>query len=291
MDLDIAVILVVAVLVATVITFLVENVREHLRYNNPNRAFLLGVCSILAVLLVLFLLSIFMNENPEQTDIPRQISIAVEEPATKDFKRPSASPDLDDETGNSSVNPVVKNIASELKLSQTNSSGEESSGVGTDMENEIIENNNLAVEPQQKLDEDQVPEIRNQLMATETDPLDPASLLQEISVFLQNWSGAWEKSAGPEGDMETFSTFYAQDFKHRNTSRSDWLKDKARKNQRKSWIKVSLSDLKIELQPDGKTIEISFLQDYSSSNYSQKNLKKLLLIKENDNWQIISVKK
>lgn len=283
-----------AVFVAAIITLLFESLRKHLRDSNAKRAFVSGLGVVLAVFLILIMLPSFMTENPDQSDRSLQGLMAVEKLATESLPQAESFFALDNNISNGIAHATMQNVVNESKLSKTNlpDEGFDQTIAGADMLAlaTIIENQNKATDPQQIVDETQIIENDSKLFGTETASTDSASQLEEVSIFLNNWSKAWENTAGPQGDIETFSTYYGQDFSHGNTSRSAWLSDKKNKNSRKNWIKVAFSDLKIVSQQNEKTISASFLQDYSSSNYTQKCLKTCLLKKENDNWKIISVK-
>jgi len=288
-------IVLVAVFVAAIITLLFESLRKHLRDSNAKRAFASGLGVVLAAFLVLIImLPSFMTENLDQSDRSQQGLIAVEKLATEPLPQAESFFVLDNNISSGIAHATMQNVVNESKISKTNlpDEGFDQTIAGADMLAlaTIIENQSKATDPQQIVDKAQIIENDSKLFGTETASPDSASPLEEISIFLNNWSKAWENTAGQQGDMETFSTFYGQDFSHGNTSRSTWLSDKKNKNSRKNWIKVAFSDLKIVSQQDEKTISASFLQDYSSSNYSQKCLKTCLLKKENDIWKIISVK-
>ncbi|MBW2015828.1 MAG: hypothetical protein JRJ01_03155 [Deltaproteobacteria bacterium] len=112
--------------------------------------------------------------------------------------------------------------------------------------------------------------------------------LKEIQDFITAWSDAWEKSAGAQGDMETYMSFYSEKFASGRFRKSTWKKDKARKNRKKRWISVETNDIKIMDARGSGRVRVRFNQVYKSSNYSVKSRKELLLVKEDEGWKILS---
>lgn len=112
-------------------------------------------------------------------------------------------------------------------------------------------------------------------------------LEEETNVFLQNWKEAWQQSAGPGGDLGGYVSFYAESFSPGRLDKAAWLRDKAKKNSGKAWIKVELEHVSIREQPNGR-IHVRFEQQYQSSNYSEKSSKTLLLVREAGKLKILS---
>ena len=117
------------------------------------------------------------------------------------------------------------------------------------------------------------------------------SLDNEINAFLMKWKTAWENTAGPNGDIETYMSFYASDFSARGLDKSGWKKDKAQKNKRKDWIRIGLKNINIVRKIENNGVEVNFLQDFQSSNYSGISDKTLILKKEESGWKIIGIKR
>ena len=112
----------------------------------------------------------------------------------------------------------------------------------------------------------------------------------DIFVVVEGWRLAWEESAGMEGDIESYISYYSNEFRARGLDREGWKKDKARKNGRKKWIKVELSDVDITEVDQGERFEVRFKQDYQSSNFSVSSKKMLILKREESGWKIIREK-
>lgn len=109
----------------------------------------------------------------------------------------------------------------------------------------------------------------------------------KIYAFIISWLRAWEDTAGTKGDMGKYMSHYSDKFTSGNLDKNGWNRDKADKNKRKSWIHITLKNIEIEEFQKGK-IKISFLQEFSSSNYSDKSKKYLVLDKENNEWKILA---
>ena len=90
--------------------------------------------------------------------------------------------------------------------------------------------------------------------------------------------------------MESYMSYYSDEFRARGLDKEGWKKDKAGKNRRKQWIKVELLNVEISEVVPGERFEVSFTQDYQSSNFSVSSKKMLVLEKEEGVWKIISEK-
>jgi len=113
---------------------------------------------------------------------------------------------------------------------------------------------------------------------------------EEIKAFLMEWKTAWENTAGKQGDMETFMSFYSDTFNSKNMSKNQWRNDKALKNSLKEWIRLELKNILIAEPDSDDRAQVSFLLNYRSSNYSDETYQTLILKKKVDNWKIIEIK-
>ncbi len=111
---------------------------------------------------------------------------------------------------------------------------------------------------------------------------------EEIKDFLMEWETAWEKTAGAGGDIDTYMTFFSDDFTAKGLNKKGWKQDKRYKNRRKEWININISNIKLDSKNDSSVI-VSFTQDFKSSNYSEKSLIYLELKKEDTEWKIFSI--
>lgn len=118
-----------------------------------------------------------------------------------------------------------------------------------------------------------------------------AELFDSIHAFISNWKMAWENTAGEINDVETYILFYSEAFSSNRMDKDAWKRDKAIKGSKKQYIRVEISDIKIDGPNKEGLVDVRFSQNYRSSNYSLKSGKRLVLKKEdNDEWRIVSEK-
>lgn len=139
-----------------------------------------------------------------------------------------------------------------------------------------------AIEPPPKSVADQgLPEPVPERAAAAPQELDPvvndAALIGDM---LNGWVASW---AGK--DVEAYLGFYSSEFKPAKGSRAAWETQRNRALSKKNFISVSLSNVQIDLKTDSMA-EVTFQQEYSSDNYSDKGKKVLVLVKENEQWLI-----
>lgn len=109
-----------------------------------------------------------------------------------------------------------------------------------------------------------------------------------IHTFLSNWQDAWQKSSGPGGNIDTYISFYSDDFKAAGLDKKGWADNKGKRNRQKEWIKVSFNDITIQILGDEITAQVIFRQNYNSSNYSDISMKQLTIRNEANEWKILS---
>lgn len=114
--------------------------------------------------------------------------------------------------------------------------------------------------------------------------------IDDIHTFLSEWKSAWEMSAGNNGDISEYLSFYSNDFRSGRFNKNGWASDKSLKNRRKKWIRVELSNIEVSNPDKNNLIRVSFSQDYKSSNFSVISQKVLQIKKENNKWVIVSEK-
>ena len=67
-----------------------------------------------------------------------------------------------------------------------------------------------------------------------------------------------------------------------------WRLDKQVRGGRKEWIKVDLNMISVKRLAENNLIEVRFIQDYRSSNFSSTTRKILFLTNENGEWKIFA---
>jgi len=102
-----------------------------------------------------------------------------------------------------------------------------------------------------------------------------------VELALKNWANAWSAK-----DVDSYITSYGKEFvPPKGLSRSEWEKERHVRLRKPKFIKVGLSDIKINLH--GKDYaEIRFTQSYQSNTYGDKVKKEILMRKVNDKWLI-----
>jgi tetratricopeptide (TPR) repeat protein len=110
---------------------------------------------------------------------------------------------------------------------------------------------------------------------------DIAQNRKAVESAANNWANAWSAQ-----DVDTYLASYAKEFvPPKRLSRGEWEKDRRKRLQRPSFIKVTLSNLKINLH--GKDYaEVRFTQRYQSDTYGDKVKKEILMRKVGDKWLI-----
>jgi len=114
------------------------------------------------------------------------------------------------------------------------------------------------------------------------------TLGQEIQQFLKEWKTAWENTAGPEGNIAAYMAFYSEEFHSQGLNKNGWKEEKAERNKKKQWIKVELKGISVGDLGQDNRLEVRFLQEYKSSNFSVSTNKSLLLKKGSSGWKIVS---
>ncbi len=106
------------------------------------------------------------------------------------------------------------------------------------------------------------------------------TLRREVLQLLEGWEQSWE-----EKDVSRFIGFYASAFTSGKMDLQAWRKYKRSIFQRTKEIDVALTPFHI-LKHDHYVI-VSFLQEYQADRYSDTGIKRLFLIRENNQWKIL----
>ena len=108
-------------------------------------------------------------------------------------------------------------------------------------------------------------------------------LRRSINKALEDWRRDWESL-----DSGAYLKHYSKHFFSDNMGFSKWAQSKAKINSTKSWVKIKISNISAFLYPGKKDLfEVSFDQDYSSSNFHNRMRKRQYWIKEGAAWKII----
>ena len=106
---------------------------------------------------------------------------------------------------------------------------------------------------------------------------------KKVLFFIENWRKNWE-----DQNIEKYMIAYHKNFKDLKTGRNkkDWKKYKMFLNNKYKKIKVKLYNISVYVHT--KYILVQFIQDYRSSGYNGRGIKRLYLKQINNNLKIIS---
>lgn len=103
----------------------------------------------------------------------------------------------------------------------------------------------------------------------------------EIMNLVQAWAAAWS-----ERNVERYLSFYDKDFKIPDgESRQNWQASRIERLTQPKFIKVSISNVKVNLIDDTHAVA-TFRQSYRSSQLKSSSRKSLLLVKSDGKWLI-----
>jgi murein L,D-transpeptidase YafK len=99
---------------------------------------------------------------------------------------------------------------------------------------------------------------------------------------LEAWRVDWESR-----DPDRYLSHYAGEFRAGRTDLAAWSAHKRKVNASKSWIKVGLANVSVlRSAGPGGVVEVTFDQDYRSSNLSQRARKRQYWVEEGGRWKI-----
>jgi len=112
---------------------------------------------------------------------------------------------------------------------------------------------------------------------------DPKSIGEgAVRNLVTKWLDSWKS-----GDMETYRSCYAPDFKSKRMNLDAWVAHKAKINQKSKNIAISID--KLQISEKGNSAAAVFIQSYSSSLFAYYSGKKKLELKKiNGEWKIYS---
>ena len=115
------------------------------------------------------------------------------------------------------------------------------------------------------------------------EPAATQAMRSGLAQSVEHWRHDWESRS-----TDKYLQYYARSFAAGDQGRAAWAAQKRRVNASKEWIKVQLSDVSMFLYPGRDDLAVvNFMQDYSSSNLSNKMRKRQYWIKQDGNWKIL----
>ena len=129
------------------------------------------------------------------------------------------------------------------------------------------------------------PGVTPVLIAERIEWVTPETWRAERDRFLRGldaWRADWESL-----ELDRYLSHYDGDFRAGRTDLAAWSAHKRKVNAAKSWIKVGLANVSV-LRSAGRggVVEVTFDQDYRSSNLSQRARKRQYWVEEGGRWKI-----
>lgn len=104
---------------------------------------------------------------------------------------------------------------------------------------------------------------------------------QTIENLLNAWSAAWSAQA-----VDMYLSFYHKQYKPSNgLSRKGWAQSRRYRLKKPDWIKIGLSNFKVE-KSSGKQAVVRFSQSYRSNSFRDESAKQIVLLYTEDGWKI-----
>jgi len=99
-----------------------------------------------------------------------------------------------------------------------------------------------------------------------------------VQAAIQSWLEDWQSL-----NHKAYMSHYDVDFQTDKYNYQSWSQYKKRINQKKTYIRIQISDMKMKADalPQGEGIIVSFEQAYQSSNYETRGHKELYLLRRN----------
>ncbi len=102
---------------------------------------------------------------------------------------------------------------------------------------------------------------------------------ESVRQAVDNWLTAWSGK-----DMNRYISFYHPEFTFNNMDRQGYREYKERLAGKYAKIKVGVE--KLDIKVDGARALVTFIQDYRADAYRDYGLKKLVLVKDDQDWRI-----
>jgi len=172
-----------------------------------------------------------------------------------------------------------------LSLSSDKSQAEKNTIVISKTDNPIVEEK-LATETKV------IPEVKKNIEHKPAGEIKRVSITQEkiqntqsVEKVLQAWSSAWSAQA-----VDMYLSFYHNQYRPSNgMSRKGWVQSRRYRLKKPQWIKIGLSDFKIEKQTGTQAV-VNFKQLYQSNSFRDVSYKQVVLLNTDDGWRIFREK-
>ncbi len=134
------------------------------------------------------------------------------------------------------------------------------------------------------------PTVTTEKLQQETDPADKnihfkmeAKKLEKLKVFdaILKWRIAWQSQ-----DIKGYLAMYSKHFKPaKKLSRKTWEQKRRKSLSHPKYVVIGIENLIVEMKSDSRAVA-TFMQDYTSDRYTDTVNKKMVLVKEGDDWMI-----
>jgi ketosteroid isomerase-like protein len=102
-----------------------------------------------------------------------------------------------------------------------------------------------------------------------------------IQATISRWKTAWEQK-----DVNAYEAFYSPEFHTAKSDRRTWFDNKEKNFQKPGHISIDIQELTISVE--GRRAVATFVQYHKSPGLTDKGIKTLIWINENDGWKIVS---
>jgi len=108
--------------------------------------------------------------------------------------------------------------------------------------------------------------------------------VQEVLLEVEAWRTAWQ-----EQNLKVYFAAYASNYapEKKHVSLAAWKKHQKQIIVNKSYIKVDLSHITVELSKDKTLAQVRFNQAFHSNSYNDDSVKVLTLKKYQQVWRIV----
>jgi murein L,D-transpeptidase YafK len=103
---------------------------------------------------------------------------------------------------------------------------------------------------------------------------------KEVEDFIRIWKNAWESK-----DLNKYIGFYDRTFRSQGMDLRSWRNYKSRLNKKHGPFEIRVSQVKI-IKDSGRSLKVSFMQDYKTDSYHDSGVKDLFLLKRGKQWRI-----
>ncbi|MEW6267046.1 MAG: L,D-transpeptidase family protein [Thermodesulfobacteriota bacterium] len=103
--------------------------------------------------------------------------------------------------------------------------------------------------------------------------------VDHLRQVVDDWLTAWKKK-----DLKTYLTYYHPEFRFRGMDLENYKAYKAGLAKKAGSITIKVAQLEVQVQ--GPTAKVSFIQDYRSNQHRDLGLKTLIFAKDKKDWRI-----